>query len=235
MKTVLVTRPEPGATRTAERLAALGLTPLVLPLTEILPLPVEKLSGHYDAVAITSANALRHAPEDILASLYHLPCFVVGEATAALARSNGFKRVLTGNGDGTSLAAKVNNSTPSGTNLLYLTGQVRSSQFETIIGQSGRVVTPVAVYDAILKSYETDYLTELFKSSPVDFCLLYSMRGAEAFLDAIKSAGVIHLFENTEFLCLSANIEAVISGQGFGSIRIAIRPDEAALFELLSA
>ncbi|MEP7452522.1 uroporphyrinogen-III synthase [Phyllobacterium sp. SB3] len=235
MKTVLVTRPEPGATRTAERLVALGFNPLVLPLTEIQPLPVQSPGGNYDAVTITSANALRYIPEDILAPLYHLPCFVVGEVTAELARNTGFMHVVTGDGDGASLAGKVNNSTPSSASLLYLTGQVRSSRFETIIGQSGRVVTPVAVYDTILKSYETDYLARLLKPLPVDVCLLYSTKGAEAFMDAIRKAGIQHLFEKTEFLCLSNSIAAVVSGQAFGRIATASLPDEAALLELLKA
>ena len=36
MKRVLVTRPEPGASRTAARLEADGFAPIVLPLTEII-------------------------------------------------------------------------------------------------------------------------------------------------------------------------------------------------------
>lgn len=235
MKTVLVTRPEPGATRTAKRLSARGFNPIILPLTEIQPLYVQALSGKFDAVAITSANALRHAPREILTPLHNLPCFVVGETTAEIARSTGFKKVITGNGDGISLAGKVNSSTPVKTHLLYLTGRVRSSKFEDIVGRTGRAVTSIAVYDTILKSYETDYLVALLKRFPVDACLLYSTKGAEALMGAIRKTQIQYLFEKTEFLCLSDGIAAVVSGQEFGYIVTASLPDETALLELLKA
>lgn len=235
MKSVLVTRPEPGATRTAQRLADLGFQPLVLPLSAIKPLPISQVSGHYDAVAFTSANALRHVPEEFLATLYDLPCFAVGSSTAQIARAKGFKQVLSGNGDGLSLAEQINNSTSENARILYLTGRVRAPQFEDILGQSGRRVIAIPVYDTILNHYETDYLAQLFESSPVDICLLYSKRGALALLAVIGKANAHHLFENAQFLCLSDNIAHIVSDQGFRHVHVARVQDEAGLFELLHA
>ena len=81
---VLVTRPEPGASETAQRLEALGFLPLKLPLHEIRPLPVNAgtMPGKTAAVAVTSANAVRHAPGALLERLSGLPCFAVGETSA---------------------------------------------------------------------------------------------------------------------------------------------------------
>src|SRR5688572_14398609 len=78
---VLVTRPQPGAARTARRLAELGHRPVELPLTRTVALPVEAASFDrpVDAVAVTSANALRHAPPELVARLADRPCFAVGE------------------------------------------------------------------------------------------------------------------------------------------------------------
>ncbi len=235
MKSVLVTRPEPGATRTAERLADLGFLPLVLPLSEIKPLQVQDVHGQYEAVAITSANALRHAPEEVLAKLHHLPCFAVGSATAQIARARGFQQILAGDGNGASLAEKINQSTTVKARVLYLTGRVRSPQFEEIIALSGREITPLLIYDTILKSYETDYLVQFFNSLPVHFCLLYSKRGAEALLAVIKQDNLRHLFEKTQFLCLSDIIASIISEEGFRHILTAKVQDEAALLKLLHA
>ena len=233
MKTVLVTRPEPGATRTAERLTTLGFRPLVLPLTVIRSLPVAIPDRQYDAVAITSANALRHAPQVSLRPFLHLPCFAVGEATAELARRAGFEHVYTGNGDGALLAGAINDSIMPGAGLLYLTGRIRSPLFEEISGRTGRIVTPVAVYDTLPEIYDTDYLTGLFNTLPVDACLLYSVGGAEAFIGTIGKTSIHHLLESAEILCLSAGIAAVVSGQGFGRVRTAIVPRETALLEML--
>lgn len=235
MKSVLVTRPEPGATRTAKRLADLGFQPLVLPLSEIKPLLVPQVHGHYDVVAITSANAVRHAPPDFLVRLYDFPCFVVGDATAEIARARGFKQVLAGNGNGVSLAEEINSSTAENARVLYLTGRVRAPQFEDIVRHSGRRVTAIPIYDTILKHYQTDYLAHLFEASPVGICLLYSKRGAAALLAMIDQVCAHHLFENTQFLCLSDNIARIVSGQGFRRVRVADVQSETGLFELLHA
>ena len=63
---VLVTRPEPGASRTAVKLRAMGFEPVLLPLSETKPLaiPRDPIPESAVAVAITSANAIRHAPEE---------------------------------------------------------------------------------------------------------------------------------------------------------------------------
>ncbi|MDQ2632708.1 MAG: uroporphyrinogen-III synthase, partial [Pseudomonadota bacterium] len=100
-KRVLVTRPEPGASQTARRLDALGFRPLKLPLHEIRPLPAVSgaVPDAITAVAATSANAIRHAPAALLDRLSKLPCFAVGEATAAIARDAGFSNVVDGEGD----------------------------------------------------------------------------------------------------------------------------------------
>lgn len=98
---VLVLRPEPGATRTAERLRDLSFLPIVYPLYTVEPLPWSLPETALDAVLLTSANALRHGGP-ALASIARLPAFAVGEATAEAARAAGFKAVQTGGGDAAS-------------------------------------------------------------------------------------------------------------------------------------
>ena len=67
---ILVTRPQPGASRTMRRLQELGFEPLLLPLTETVGLPVDAgaAGDNAVAVAITSANAVRHAPKGLIAA-----------------------------------------------------------------------------------------------------------------------------------------------------------------------
>ena len=59
MARVLVTRPQPSASRTAGLLEARGFQPILLPLTETVALTVEANAGNAIAVAVTSANAVR--------------------------------------------------------------------------------------------------------------------------------------------------------------------------------
>jgi uroporphyrinogen-III synthase len=82
----------------------MGLEPAVAPLfaiTSVAGPPVE--AAGYDAVLLTSANGARHAP----AGLAALPCFAVGESTAAAARAAGFAEIRSGPSDGEAAAAMM--------------------------------------------------------------------------------------------------------------------------------
>ena len=100
---ILLLRPEPGASQSAERARAMGLEPVVAPLFSILSAAWDApAAGDFDAVLLTSANAARHGGTR-LAHYTHLPCFAVGEATAEAARAAGFAEVHTGPGDAAAL------------------------------------------------------------------------------------------------------------------------------------
>ena len=93
---LLVTRPEPDATRQAELLAARGHEPVLAPLLAIesaTNVPIE-LDGA-QALIVTSRNALRAlASHRDVAALLQLPLFAVGEATAKAATELGFTTVI---------------------------------------------------------------------------------------------------------------------------------------------
>jgi uroporphyrinogen-III synthase len=79
---VLITRPEPGASETAHRIAALGLTPIVAPVLEI-----RATAGHLPptnqiaAILLTSGNAVGALPQ----GYRHIPTLTVGAATEQMA------------------------------------------------------------------------------------------------------------------------------------------------------
>jgi uroporphyrinogen-III synthase len=101
---LLVLRPEPGASRTAAAAMAMGLDPEVAPLFAVRATAGPAVDPErFDAVLLTSANAARHAP----AGAGGLPCFAVGESTAAAALEAGFGDVRTGPADGAAAAAMM--------------------------------------------------------------------------------------------------------------------------------
>lgn len=96
MTRVAVLRPEPGASRTAERARERGLDPLVRPLFEVRPLPWDPPDpARFDALLLTSAAALRHAGPE-LAALRGLPAIAVGPKTERAARAAGLDVAVTG-------------------------------------------------------------------------------------------------------------------------------------------
>jgi uroporphyrinogen-III synthase len=95
-RAIAVLRPEPGNRVTAIAIEAAGHRAIRLPLFEARPLPWDIPDAEdYDALIVTSANALRHGGRGLV-QLLSLPVHAVGDATAAAARRAGFEVVQTG-------------------------------------------------------------------------------------------------------------------------------------------
>lgn len=126
MRRLVVLRPEPGASHSCERARALGLEALARPLFTVVPLDwVPPPAGQFDAVLLTSANALRHGGPG-LAGLRRLPAYAVGAATASAAEQAGFTVAMTGEGDVDSLLAAM----PAGLRLVHPCGAERRQPSE---------------------------------------------------------------------------------------------------------
>ena len=77
---LVIARPEPGNSETAVAAHALGLDVFACPLFDLKELTWKAdISESYDALFITSANALRAAGPD-LAAYRHLPLYAVATA-----------------------------------------------------------------------------------------------------------------------------------------------------------
>ncbi len=231
---VLVTRPDPEATRTARRLKMLGFEPVVLPLSETRSLPVTRDAVHAyaTAVAVTSSNALCHAPSELVERLIHLTCHAVGAKTADNARRFGFGPVNEGSGDATGLADRIAVELGKET-LVYLCGRVRMPEFERQLGTNGIKVVPIETYDTVALEPEPSLVQHRLDSQPVDAVLVYSARAAVAYGKLLAThAEAAMLIRRAHCLCLSGRIAAAMGG-GL-NIEVALDPNEDALLALLS-
>lgn len=119
MRRLLLLRPEPGLTASLERARALGLEVISCPLFRVESLDWDAPDPErYDALLLTSANAVRHA-EAKLGELARLPVHAVGQATANAARDAGLKVETVGSGNVEELLAML----PSSLRLLQLAGE----------------------------------------------------------------------------------------------------------------
>ena len=117
MPPLVILRPEPGASATADKARAMGLNAVTVPLFEVVPVPwAAPDPGAFDSIVMTSANAIRHGGAE-LERLKGLPVRAVGAATAAAAREAGFS--VTAIGDG----GVANMVLPPGERLLHLAGR----------------------------------------------------------------------------------------------------------------
>lgn len=95
---MIAIRPEPGLSATLHAGEQLGLPIIGTPLSDIRSIAWDlRDSEEYDGILIGSANAVRHAG-DQLAALRHLPVFAVGKKTADAAIEAGFAVEKTGEG-----------------------------------------------------------------------------------------------------------------------------------------
>ena len=233
MLRVLVTRPEPGAAHTAKALEAMGHRPILLPLSETRPLPADEnaLPTRIDAVAATSANALRLAPPALVARLAALPCHAVGTRTAQAARAAGFLRVEEGPGDAGALAASIGEGLSART-LLYLCGRVRLRLFEERLARAGVHVRPVETYDTVTIEPSSETMTARLGAG-ADAVLLYSAKAAEAAGRLAARPALAPLFTHAHMLALSGRVAAAFGPEAGGGMHVASAPTEEALLELL--
>lgn len=212
---ILVVRPEPGAATTAARLRALGHEPILLPLLATEALDWQPPGRRPDAVIITSAAAVRHAGP--AAAVWHdLPLWCVGEATAAAARSAGWRNVAAGPGTLQGLIDRLAASGPR--ELLHLAGEDR---------------TPVTIPGGLTISIQTVYRARLLPLPmlvPVDGILLHSPRTARHVAAEWDRLGgrrdLVSLFAISP-LALAA------AGPGWRAGHAAPTPDDAALLAML--
>ncbi|GLS30221.1 uroporphyrinogen-III synthase [Mesorhizobium albiziae] len=231
---VLVTRPQPGASRTALRLAKAGFEPVVLPLTEIRPIVAEPVSTAVDAIAVTSANAIRSASAALIAPLTEKPLFAVGPRTAKVADKAGFKRIVEADGDAAGLAAKMAARLRPGTRVLYLCGKVRRPDFEASAADAGLLLEVLETYDTVEIAHPAELADATLRADPIDAALVLSARAAELIASRVRPGPLAHLFEDTRYFCMSSRVAAALTGIDPSHIYIAERPEEDALIALLA-
>lgn len=231
---ILVTRPRADAERTAAALRARGHEAIVAPLLTIEFLSDAVLTGGpWSAILVTSANAAHaivvHERRDELCSI---PVFAVGRQSAQEMRAAGFTDVTSADGDIDALAKLVAARLKPGAALLYLAGAERSGDLGGLLGAQHRAVHTAVVYRAVVAE-DLPPQAAAALAAGIDGVLHYSRRSAEAYLNAVRKAGLVAAgLANPIHFCLSAQIAAPLLGAGAINIRVAARPDEASLLAL---
>jgi uroporphyrinogen-III synthase len=219
---VLVTRPEPGASATAERLKQMGFEPMLAPCLRIDPVETS-LPENPAAILLTSGHAVPALP-----ARYHaIPCFSVGDATAAKLREAGFTAVESAAGDAADLLRLVAGRRIDGLHLLAV-GEGHGQELARQLRERG-------VKLIRRKVYATRHMRDLpapvkaaLAAGEIQKALFYSAETLRAFI-RMKPPGTAAL----EALVLSPAIAAVAQGLPWRRIRVALAPNEADLLALL--
>lgn len=213
---VLILRPQPGADDTAERARERGLEPVVAPLFTVEARDWTPPSpDRFDAILLTSANAVRHGGPG-LGPFLALPCYAVGEATAAAARDAGFADVRTGPSDAAAVAAMM---ADDGIRSAFHPGAA-----ETVpVARHGVVIEHVPAYSSVPADRLSDVADSALRSGAV--VLLHSPRAAATFAGQIGERR-----ERTRIAAIS-DAAAAAAGAGWAGVGVALEPRDEALLD----
>jgi uroporphyrinogen-III synthase len=226
---VLVTRPEPGASETAARLAALGRQPLVAPVLRIAP-RVVSLTRSPQAVLVTSGNALPALPT----SLHGRPLLAVGEATAARARAAGFATVHSAGGDAAALAALVARlCRPRDGSLLLVSGAGQGGRLAAALRTQGFCVQRRVAYAAEPVAALPDAALAALQAGEVRAALFFSAETARVFVALLRRALPDQAVRDVAALALSPSVERTLRPLPWRAIRVASHPNQDELLTLL--
>jgi uroporphyrinogen-III synthase len=228
---VLVTRPEHDAKPTAKRLKALGHEAVIDSVLAIEPVPFEA-GEEFDALAITSANAVRVLGREKLASFLARPLFAAGSQSAEAARGAGFPNVVACGGDARALAATLSDELRGGARVLYLAGEDRAQDLAALAAGEGIAVETKVVYRAVAATRLRQETLARLRAGEIGAVLHYSRRSAEIFLALVNKENLGEAARGAAHLCFSEAVATPLQSAGFNA-EIAARPNEDALFALL--
>ncbi len=229
---VLVTRPEPGGTETAARVAALGWEPVLAPA--LMLQPRNFVIPRAQAVLLTSRAAARALP----APIPGLPVLAVGEATAAEARARGWADCRAADGTAESLAALAGRTLdPAKGPLLLAVGAGYALELASALrGQGFGVIRRIA-YAAAAAERIPEAAIAALRAGRVGCVLFHSPRSALCAMTLLRAAGLAAAAPRMEVLAISRRVaQAAIAAAAplaWGAVRIAARPEEQALLALL--
>jgi uroporphyrinogen-III synthase len=229
LKRVLITRPEPGATQTAERVSALGLCPIVAPVLSITTRKW-RAPSHSAAIVLTSRNALSACDR----SMRDRPLFAVGPATAALATAAGFSRVFNADGDADSLAALVADTlSPSEGPLFLPVGQKQGGALAASLRQHGfRVLRRVAYQATGVPRLPEATLTAL-RLGDVAAAMFFSGETSRHFVRLIRAARLAEAVRAIEAVSISERAAVALRPLPWRRILVAAKPNQDAMLVLL--
>ena len=149
---VLVFRPLEDAERSAQTLRERGHDPIVAPLFSILPSGEKSPKGPFDALVLTSANAvpaLENLPKSWRANL---PAFCVGTRTAETVGKLGFA-AYSARGGRAELLKLILERLPKNQKLLFVAGRDRHEDLPEQLREAGHEVTIWTAYEEIGRAH----------------------------------------------------------------------------------
>ena len=232
---VLIPRAEPGAHRTADGIAALGLKPVVAPFLTIRPSTDIALDlAGVQALAFTSANGVR-AWANVRAER-NLPALCVGDATAAAAREAGFGDTLSAGGDVGDLIQLIRRRLDKASGrIIHVRGSHVTGDLAGSLRDAGFEAEEAAAYEAVAAATLPETAREALEKKQLSVVLFHSSRAAAAFTALVEDADLTDRLRYLIAVAISDQAAGNLIRSDWLAVKIADTPDEAALLDRVGA
>jgi len=208
---ILLTRPLEDCNEMILKFQLLGHNVSHLPLISIEGLKHESLNySDFKGIIFTSSNAIKFL--DIKSIDKKLNCFCVGSATEKQARSFGFQNVFAADGNINNLKELILlNFNPSDGKLLYVSGEIISSNLDQQLISNGYNIKRIINYRAnSIEKFEQSFIDNLKVKMP-DIVYIYSQNSAINFLNVIKNYQLESLWMDTNLMCIGEKTSAILN------------------------
>ncbi len=232
---ILVTRPEPGASRTLAALTAMDKTALTAPLFEIVQTAQPRPSGRFAALLVTSQNGAAGLSPASSGLAADLPVFAVGDRTAQALRDAGFTDVTSASGDQKALTRLVLARLSTRYRVLLATGEDHKDGLPAAFAAAGHELAVWLRYKAEAVAKLPEEAREALRAGQIDVALHYSRRASETLLSLAAAEGLGDALAKMRHLCLSQDVAAPLQDAGLAKVEIAAHPDEDSLLALVEA
>jgi uroporphyrinogen-III synthase len=208
---ILFTRPLEDCHEMILKFQSLGHEISHLPLINIEGLKYEAPNySEFKAIIFTSTNAVKFL--DIKNIDKKLKCFCVGSATEKKARSVGFQNVFAAEGNVGNLKELIlQNFKPSDGKLIYISGEIISSDLDKELISNGYTIERLINYRANpIEKYDESFIEKLKLKMP-EITYIYSQNSAINFLKVIKNYQLETLWMNTNLMCIGEKTSLILN------------------------
>ena len=208
---ILLTRPFDDCRELMLRFKSLGHIVSHIPVISIQKLTYESLDFTlFKGIIFTSANAIKFFDTQKIDK--KIKCFCVGNATEKVAKMKGFQNIYVAGGNVENLKEIIfQNFGVSDGNLIYVTGQIISSDLDKKLISQGYHLKRIINYKAIEQEKFNNDEIEKLKDKIPDIVYVYSQNSAQSFLNMIKNYNLQSSWMNTNLMCISEKTSTVLN------------------------
>ena len=208
---ILLTRPLDDCKELILRFKSLGHKVSHLPVIKIQNVNYGKINfDEFSGIIFTSANAVKNLTTSSINK--QINCFCVGSSTEKVAKQNGFQNIFCADGNVNNLKEVIlQNFDQKHGNLLYVSGEIISSNLDKDLISEGYIVKRIINYSTVPIEQVSDEFIKDLKSSIPDMVYIYSENSARNYLNLLKKYNLSDYWMHTNLMCLGEKTSSVLN------------------------